>query len=464
MNYQPFLPYYIHPFQNIHPNPQNPIIHPIRDSAWTVRRLSDTRGVIITHTDCDQCSHYCSNHLEPDLNNNPIPSQTIIDLFSHLHELFPDEYRQFIDKLDPPTAPNQYQPPAIRPTLADRMDVPPEDYEDDDETGKPDYTRMFSFFEKRSLSPFPPMTFSNHTNGVWVPNPIPRGLFPLPSPLFCIPTSQFHSIASFHDITLIRYQSMGDVDDRLRFRQASLNTDPIFRTAAMSIALSDHLQSLRSANTPTITTPPGLPEFTWNTIDEWIKNPRNTPHWFHFSPEKALDPFDVYLYFWITSVTWSRDFFLTNLLVILFSKRGAAFAYFWNNLFEKAGRPFIPEHPFLQWQFATYPNTAFRCDYYNKYNRRTLSAYTEFLVDIGHLPITNARALEQLCDWADYMLSGEAPNPFVTNQNTQNRRAIVGLAHINCPWIRDDGQYGSGPVLHFAPLRANDSVTFSDVE
>jgi hypothetical protein len=222
----------------------------------------------------------------------------------------------------------------------------------------------------------------------------------------------------------------------------------------MEQAAEDHYADLHSHTPIKVLTPIGLPEFTWATHDEWICNPKNTPGYFHVDNTRLFHHWDVYVYFWVTSVTWSCEYLLTNALLVLLSHCGAALAYIWNNIYKPAGCPFTVTHPFLPWQFTTTPNTAFCCNY-TDIDMTSLVAYTEFLVEVGFLPIHLPCDLELLCDWADLMLSRKSINPYVASHDASTCQAIVEKVHKGKPWIKADENYGHYPIIEFAPLHSH---------
>jgi len=300
----------------------------------------------------------------------------------------------------------------------------------------------------------PPYLNSWKMRETWVRNHHELGLNAYPSPIFYLPDSHFQHIDHFWTLTRSQYDDLSRADE-IRFYRAALNTEPCQRSTLMREVIPLHLETIEPLNHPKIVTPYGLPEENWPLMEYWHKNPHGIPANIRMSDEEPyiLNPRDVYVHLWITRVTFSRGYWLMNLFLILFGRRGAALEYLWHQKLSPAGRPLLPLHPLRSWPFSVSPHTGFRCKKV-KLDQDVLVAYLDYLVEIGHLPLDNTTVLGYLCDWADTILLSTRRNPIVHSRLGSRRREIIDNANEGKPWIKD--HYPEIPLLivcrpHFTP-------------
>ena len=186
-------------------------------------------------------------------------------------------------------------------------------------------------------------------------------------------------------------------------------------------------------------------------MDEYVTNPAGIPPTIRVHESGFLDFWDLYVHVWVSAVTWGRNHYLVNLLLILFSNRGAALEYIWNTIIEPAGRHYSNNNLYVPWMFSTPPNVGFRCKYKDT-SIGTLTAYLEFLYDVGGCPLDHPRYVRLLCDWADSVLANQSRNQFATAMISPQRLEAVRTAHEGQPWVREDGNYPACPRLDFWPL------------
>jgi hypothetical protein len=435
--YPPHLHYPTHPQSTQQSIPPLP---PPRDPNWVCATSEQTHIIELVHRDCDTCRMY-SEHKEHSIITTPIPQEAIQHLISCLIDHYPAEFKHFS------SSPNPHDNLFARLGIVDPRkpsDARRPTYEDK-------FSHLLEIFEKEL--PKPALLYSHPIiiNQHWVPSPESYSLHYLPSPIYYLPQSQFQSIDSFFNLNKTQYSALSP-DDTLRFRRASMNTHPTLRTETMIEAVQTHKRTLRKIKddqpVDCLVTPYGFPEQYWPLMDEYIRNPKGLPSSTHIFDDHVCF-WDTYIHIWTSSVTWSRDSYLTTLLLILFGNRSAALGYLWNRVLVPTGRRAPIPHAYRSWPFSVPPHIAFRCKYDLKdITIPVLTAYLEFLLDVGHFPLFDVQVLTCFCDWAENLLLQKKVNDFSEGQISEARIEAVRNAHKDKPWFRTDGVYDHYPLLH----------------
>lgn len=428
----------------------------VRDAAWKVATHEQPRFASIVHLDCDHCSSH-AHHIDSHIAGEPVPPHTLRDIISHLQSLLPSDSHPLESASRAPTP-----EPRAKRTLIDRfnMTAPSTDEDPIPEVAAPlaDIAHMLQLYARSTPLPLPLYRFSSLIQYTWVPEPLDWGFNPSPSPIFAQVNSRFQSVSDFFKLEESDLATLSP-EDRLRFGRASINTHVRTRTPLMEWHSSERVHLLRKKSRNQrkfVVTPPGLPEEHWPLMDMWIQNPGGIPHTIRVSgPEQdELIPWDVYIHLWVTRVTWGRRKFLVDALLLLFSRRGAALGFLWNNILLPNGRVSPPTHPFLTWPFAVSTETSYRVDC-PVVDRTFLTSYLSWLVDCAYLPIYDSVSLQYLFNWADRVLSGYDYNNFSTgsSQLDDNRRATIDDLHEGQAWVRPDDNYPHCPdIEHHYPL------------
>jgi len=352
----------------------------------------------------------------------------------------------------PNTIPLVGQGPPPR-SLLERMNIPPVSPSQVTNTGRPPigvhqtvpapnppeschHCRTMLYYDRSRKAPLLPQILDRVTKRDWIDD-LEELDFEVPAPLILDPQSFFRNIDDFFTITREELNRLSR-EDVIRFERASRNTDPQLRTHFMRQYADAYIRRLSRGGYPEFLIPYSIPERYWVTIEDWMRSPENIPG----TVGRSVDPEDkddymlgwwsVTTHLWVSDVTWSRDYHLINLLLVLFSFRGRVIIQLWDLIPHDYQAQICRSHP-LPWQFRVPNNVAFRCKY-DHLRIEDLTAFLIWLVEIAKFPFT-PDAVDHVCDWADRLLRGEHRNPFSTSdQNRGARGTVVREAHKGKPW------------------------------
>ena len=443
-----------------------------RQLHWTTVTSPNHCFTLIVHPGCDTCQEF-TRHLDLSHSIIPIPSEVILRHVSNCMETYTDEFKALAAIPSETSHTSIFDRLGIRPppshtqAQSDPSQLSPDDHiQLIDLIIDSEFTKIIKAFLKDAYQPLPPYIYHTSTTPHWVPNPHELGLHPMPSPIFRLSSSPF--LTTLYDFFRAGegvYKTCSETE-LLRFRRAACNTHPDCRTDLMKLAARDHYRHLRKLDdkpdapdpSDVLTMPYGLPEQCWELVDLWRVNPSGIPATIRIQ-DNHLNPWDFYVFHWITMVTWSRNFQLLNLMLILFMGRGAALQYIWNTYLEPTGIPCSVPHFTLPWQFSVNPHIGFRITDYTNISHSILTRYLLFLIQEGHLPLDQPSVLSLLCDWADYIWCNQrAPgNTFGDKPSLSPRRMqTIHAAQQNQPWMDLASDHArSYPMLKLTPIYGN---------
>ena len=299
-----------------------------------------------------------------------------------------------------------------------------------------DQCRMMLYYDRSRKAPLLPQILDTETTYDWIPDP-DEIYFKVPAPILLDSQSFFRDIDDFFTITREEAKRLSH-DDTLRFERASRNTDPELRTPLMDQYAGAYLHRISKGGQSQFIVPYAIPERYWVTVEDWIRNPENLPGTIGRSgdhkPEDGyvLGWWSVTTHLWVSDVTWSRDYHLINLLIVLFSFRGRVIIQLWKLIPQAYRSQICQSHP-LPWQFRVPNNVAFRCKY-DHFRIEDLIAFLIWLIEVAKFPFTDD-AVDNVCDWTERVLRGDTRNQFSnSDQYRGSRRTIVREAHMGKPW------------------------------
>jgi hypothetical protein len=394
------------------------------DLPWAV--IDTPQHVIhyVGHTEgCFPCFIY-ANHMDTNAQINPIEPSLILNL---INSISPPSNDSLFTRLG---LPNPNQPLSHCQSPSQVRNDPSVRCRNCDE---------LAHMEKAAKSPTPPYLILTEPKIQWISiNPAEVGLCNAPCPIFYSPNSIFKRISDFFLVDLEDLEMMTE-SDLLRFQLAAINTQPAQRqqSEAMIRAADNYLYELRKGKIKTdyIYPPYGLPELYWNLRAEWIRAPTHIPFTIYVDDYGHLDPRDTLTHLWVTSVSWSRNCYIINLLLILFSRKAVALAHIWITTISPT-RDWSEdyEHPCLPWQLYVPQHVAFHGRYHSL-TLDDLTAFALFLIDVCKFPIFNRIAIRDVCYWADDFLAGKPRNSYSTiPKGLANRNPIINQAHDGQPW------------------------------
>jgi hypothetical protein len=437
---------------------QPPVAATAFAGGWIVSSEYDQQFCMIGHGgECLQCRDH-AEHLRLSVEAKPIPDDIKMQFLNSVLARYKHEYYQTIHSYQDP---NRYPlgPPtshSTHPSLLNRMNGPshgaslanrlnPRQPRSGTRiraaqgTCECDNCAILRSLNVHLRSVIPPVyryrdehrPFTHH----WIPNPGDFG-FDAPAPLLLIPFSHFQDMASFFTVSTSTVHGLGS-QDQLRFARASLNTHPDLRTPAMHFFAVKHRLSLLPASGIDMKTPYGMAEQHWAIMDNWMKHPRGAPTTVRCDENNRLLITDTLTHLWVSQVTWGKNAYLVNLLLVLFSNRAAAMQYIWSYALTDhvdPGRYKSGPTMLFPWQLRVPSNTAFHGDY-ECMHLDDLTAYLIFLVEVARFPIYDRSAVNELCDWADAYISGERCNSFAEDVSEYRWRIdLVQAASIGQPW------------------------------
>jgi hypothetical protein len=442
------------PITSDHQHDQDPL------GKWHVTKdAGDPTALLLHQTSCFDCANFRS-HIITHTRSHPLPDNVIYQLITQILTRHHEHYLRMIPSFKNPNKSNPNHTSAK--SIFERVGIVP----DPSSTTQPSPPKSSSSFNSSEVSsPFmdsrkdtiPPSMWEgvveyensqnnqdgdNHTtlsNNIhhWIPN---HSIFEflIPAPLLFNQFSIFRSIGQFFNITPEQFHSLS-VTDLRRFKCASRNTHPMLRTQLMQSAATDYEEHVWKRKSFKVQPPYGLPERWWSLMEQWMMNPTGIPFTVHEDESGLLSWQSTTTHLWVSEVTKCSNYYLVNLLLILFSDRARALLHIWKDIIPQSAKPDCNSttHP-LPWQFRVPANTVFACKY-DHITIMDLTAYTLWLSEVAYFPIDDIGAVDVLCDWADEYIRGTSCNPYSRAPKEHRQRLqIVDAAHLGQPWFAPD--------------------------